>query len=156
MSTTLIDTSPKARAVEAADPGEQFIHVGTQFNRYMRLAFEGERSVDGLATAQLFLLRELRHGPMCMSDVARLVGTGLVDRLVEREKVRRAEHPTNRRLVMVSLTPAGERLQTAVHERPLRHVERLLAGLTPAEAATLRQALTPLETALHRASEIQA
>ncbi len=92
----------------------------------------------GVSTAQLWVLMKLRyHGDLSISGLAELLGlglpnvTGLVDRLEERGLVERHRDPDDRRVVHVTLTPAGcripdemEGLQRDVLGRVVRAMDR--------------------------------
>lgn len=71
----------------------------------------------GISMTHLHVLTMLRHhGPLSMSRLAELLDvsfsntTGIVDRIEERGLVERTRVPDDRRVVLVRLTPAGERL----------------------------------------------
>jgi DNA-binding MarR family transcriptional regulator len=74
------------------------------------------------------------HAPCSINDLHHSFGhrrstlTSLLDRLEQREWVRRGTHPTSRRLVLVYLTDAGrpvaERVQAAVRELEQRVAAR--------------------------------
>lgn len=74
--------------------------------------------------------------------------TSLLDRLEERGWVRRAAHPTSRRLVLVELTEEGrliaDRAQSAVRELEAR----LMAHLDSADIAAFARVLSALEEEL--------
>jgi DNA-binding MarR family transcriptional regulator len=95
--------------------------------------------LDGLQLSQFVVLRFLRRGPMRMSQLAELTGTssanvtGMVDRLVQRGVVTRVNDTKDRRVVLVSLTPAGQALFTEQGSLFKKHVRRLLAPLEPEE-----------------------
>ncbi|SNC73677.1 transcriptional regulator, MarR family [Kytococcus aerolatus] len=75
--------------------------------------------------------------------------TNRIDRLTARGHVEREPSPTDRRGVIVRLTPRGQEAVDAAMELLLAHEQELLAALTPDDrehlAATLRQVLTGLE-----------
>ncbi|MFI6320756.1 MarR family winged helix-turn-helix transcriptional regulator [Nonomuraea sp. NPDC050556] len=87
---------------------------------------------DMLAT----LLRSNTEHCLCMKDLTAnaLVSPGALtnrmDRLVERGLVHRTPAPDNRRMVLVYLTPDGERLVNEIMEAHLAHERELLAGLS--------------------------
>lgn len=79
---------------------------------------------DALTFGQFAVMRILaQDGPMAMGEVAQALGvslagaTGLIDRLVHAQMVRRYRSETDRRVVWVELSEAGKeeyaRLQTA-------------------------------------------
>lgn len=93
----------------------------------------------GISMSQLHILFTVeRHGDMTMTRLAEMLdvslsnATGLVDRLEERGYLVRDRIPTDRRVVMVRLAPAGEQMLRevdALSEELLRSVlERLPAN----------------------------
>lgn len=104
----------------------------------------------GLTLSQvtiLLLLKESRGGTMSMGQIARELGvslpttSGLVDRLYREGLVTRVVDDSDRRVVLVRLTPEGR----AVIQRMLRVLTdlltHLLADLTEAEQESLAQAV---------------
>jgi DNA-binding MarR family transcriptional regulator len=94
------------------------------------------------------------HAPCSINDLHHSFGhkrstlSSLLDRLEERGWIRRARHPTSRRLVIVELTDIGrsiaERVGAAVHE-----VEaRLSAKLGAERLAEIEAAIAALEEEL--------
>lgn len=84
-----------------------------------------ERTLGDLAVTQAeahVLLRLSRGGPTSPNDLRRLFGhkrstlTSVCDRLEARGLVERAAHPTDRRSLLLSLTPSGRRVATRVAE----------------------------------------
>jgi DNA-binding MarR family transcriptional regulator len=99
----------------------------------------------------LFVLRYFRPEgdphPRRMGELARALGVTLptvsavVDRLVERELVRREEDPHDRRSVFCQLTEAGLALTDRLAEGSRLHTAALLAYLAEDELATVAQAM---------------
>jgi DNA-binding MarR family transcriptional regulator len=88
----------------------------------------------GLTGPQLVCLRVIeQHGAITPSEIARDVSlsfgtiTGIIDRLLARQLVRRERTSRDRRVVTVSLTEAGQAL---VSEAPSPLQERFLERLT--------------------------
>ena len=109
----------------------------------------------GVSMAQLHVLYTLeRTGEMNMSHLAEVLNvsfsnaTGLIDRMEERGFIQRSGVPTDRRIVLVRVTPAGEKMLgevDALSDELLRSVlERLpvsqLRGVAHAMSA-LREAV---------------
>lgn len=109
----------------------------------------------GLSLTQLHILNLVEgHGEMAMSRLAEMLdvslsnATGLIDRVVERGFVERFRVSSDRRVVMVRLTPAGRQTLAeveALREETLRPVldglgDEQLAGIALAMSA-LRQAV---------------
>lgn len=97
-------------------PVDRVLELVSLLNRDMRLSFER----DGLTEARAHLLWALQAGPVtqrALADALRVTPrnvTGLVDGLVASGHVRRAEHPTDRRAVLVTLTETGTQLLDAM------------------------------------------
>jgi DNA-binding MarR family transcriptional regulator len=105
----------------------------------------------------LGILRD--HGPMSPSElgerliVTRATVTGLVDSLEQRGFVRRSANPTDRRGLVVEITPAGltvvQQLRTLVH----RNEKAWLSGLTEPELRGYLAYLHRIQDSLASVSE---
>jgi DNA-binding MarR family transcriptional regulator len=120
----------------------------------MRLArrLRNQRADTSLSLGQLAALGSLdRHGPMTPSElaghervqppsmtriVAALEGGGLVTR---------TDHPTDRRQVLVAVSPAGKALLRDDRRRRDAWLARRMRDLDPADLAVLRQAASVLD-----------
>ena len=110
---------------------------------------------QGISMAQLHVMNLLeRHGEMPMSRLAEMINvsdsnaTGLIDRVEERGFVERIRVATDRRMVMVRLTPAGVLVLDeieAVREEILR---RVLDQLDPTQLAGVATAMADLREAV--------
>ena len=80
--------------------------------------------------------------------------TNRVDRLEERKLVSRVPDPTDRRGVLVALTPKGRRLIDKVIEAHLNNEHRLLEHLTSAEGKELAFLLRKLLISVDVSSEV--
>lgn len=109
----------------------------------------------GVTNAQLFLLRALKdREPLSLGELAALAGTQqstaslVVKRLVRSGLVRRRASPDDRRRVLLSLTPRGQkRLRRAPVPATARLLEAL-EGLTAVELRALTRGLDALEREL--------
>jgi DNA-binding MarR family transcriptional regulator len=96
------------------------------------------------------LLGVLRDREPTMQELARLLEldkssvTGLVDRAERRGLVARAPSPTDRRAVLVSLTPEGRSLMSGAAERFGADVAGLLDLLPPRDRAVLARIVSRL------------
>jgi len=106
-----------------------------------------ERSSEEITDGQYSVLAALsKLGPLTPGDLAEREHvqppsmTRTVARLVEVGLVSRAEHPTDRRQVLVTITEAGEREVRETRRRRDAWLAQRLAALTPAERATLAEA----------------
>lgn len=85
------------------------------------------------------------RAPLSQKQLADLLGVegptivAMVDRLVKADMVERAASPTDRRVKLISLTPAGDALYARVKVEADAFRTSVLAGLDPAavEAATI-------------------
>ncbi|WP_298461460.1 MarR family winged helix-turn-helix transcriptional regulator [uncultured Cellulomonas sp.] len=112
-------------------------------NRRMRL----ERSSEEITDGQYSVLAALsKQGAMTPGELAEREHvqppsmTRTVARLVEVGLVSRSEHPTDGRQVLVTITPAGDQEVRETRRRRDAWLAQQLAGLAPAERATLAQA----------------
>lgn len=102
----------------------------------------------------LVLLLENQPEPLSHSQLADLLGitkgsiTGLVDGLEHDGLVQRCEAPEDRRTRLIAITPAGLAVVNQYLPKKIRGIERLMAGLTPAERKTLAALLLKLQACL--------
>ncbi|WP_182908283.1 MarR family winged helix-turn-helix transcriptional regulator [Microbispora sp. H13382] len=105
---------------------------------------------DVLAT----LFRSNPDHRLCMSDLATAAMvssaalTNRVDRLVAKELVRREVSPSNRRMVLITLTEEGRTVVDALLAGHVANEERLLAGLTDEDRSQLSGLLCKLLASL--------
>ena len=111
-----------------------------------------ELAEPALSDTQLAALATLeRHGAMSPGDLAEHEKvqppsmTRVIAALVDWELVTRAPHPTDRRQVILTVTPAGRSLVQKVRRRKEAWLAQRLAELSPQERATLREAAPILE-----------
>jgi MarR family 2-MHQ and catechol resistance regulon transcriptional repressor len=96
----------------------------------------------GLGTTEFGVLEVLYHkGELPVCDVQRRIlvesssTTYVVDKLVKRGLVRRRHSGSDRRVVLLALTPAGQRLIDRVFPSHARAMHEALAGLSAREQA---------------------
>ena len=111
-----------------------------------------ELAEPALSDTQLAALATLeRHGAMSPGDLAEHEKvqppsmTRVIAALVDWELVTRAPHPTDRRQVILTVTPEGRSLVQKVRRRKEAWLARKLAELSPQERAILREAAPILE-----------
>jgi DNA-binding MarR family transcriptional regulator len=111
-----------------------------------------ELAEPALSDTQLAALATLeRHGAMSPGDLAEHEKvqppsmTRVIAALVDWELVTRTPHPTDRRQVILTVTPAGRSLVQKVRRRKEAWLAQRLAELSPQERATLREAAPILE-----------
>ena len=94
---------------------------------------------DVISLAQYHLLEPLSEGPLTNRELAELAGvssptaTRMVDVLVGRELVTRIADPSDRRAVVISLTPAGRKALSGKTREYDRLRRRVAATLEPEE-----------------------
>ena len=105
----------------------------------------------GLTPAEINVLANLSDGKRrTVSELGRLAGaapttlTSVLDRLDRRGHVTRGRHPSDRRAVVVELTPAGRRAATTIRQAIGRLERRALAALDTEAMAGLRAGLDAL------------
>jgi DNA-binding MarR family transcriptional regulator len=95
-----------------------------------------------------------QQSPLRMKELAAKMGvtTGTltvnVDRLEKQGLVARIPHETDRRSILVALTPAGEELFREHHDHHLHLTRELQAALSPEETAQFASILAKLTQAL--------
>jgi DNA-binding MarR family transcriptional regulator len=111
-----------------------------------------ELAEPALSDTQLAALATLeRHGAMSPGDLAEHEKvqppsmTRVIAALVDWGLVTRAPHPTDRRQVILTVTPEGRSLVQKVRRRKEAWLARKLAELSPQERAILREAAPILE-----------
>jgi DNA-binding MarR family transcriptional regulator len=109
----------------------------------------------GVSMAQLHIMYTLqRAGEMTMSHLADVLNvslsnaTGLIDRLEERGFIERDRVPTDRRIVLVRVTPSGEAMLGEVDALSDDLLRSVLARLSPSQLRGLGQAMSALREAV--------
>ncbi len=109
----------------------------------------------GVSMAQLHILYTLqRHGEMPMSRLAEVLNvslsnaTGLIDRIEERGFVERTRVAEDRRVVLIRVTPAGERMLSEIDALSDDLLRSVLGHLDRSKLAGVGQAVTALRDAL--------
>lgn len=109
----------------------------------------------GISLAQLHILYMLqRHGQMPMSRLAEVLNvslsnaTGLIDRIEERGFVERTRVPEDRRIVLIRVTQAGERMLGEIDALSEELLRSVLGHLDHSKLAGVRQAVASLRDAL--------
>src|SRR3954452_15831701 len=100
----------------------------------------------GLSFGRLRALKRLNEKPLALNELAEAMGvdapaaTVAVNALEKRGLVVRTPHPTNGRIKLVSLTPAG-RATLGRMKAVIEHAPAAFASLSPRELAALAHAL---------------
>ena len=114
-----------------------------------------QAQASGITASQLSALATVdSHGPLSLRDLAAAerVGASTLTRVVsaleEQGLLRRAVDPTDRRVALVAVTKAGQRLLTEARDRGTHLLAEQLEALSPDDAAALAAALPVLEQLL--------
>jgi DNA-binding MarR family transcriptional regulator len=109
----------------------------------------------GISMAQLHILYSLqRAGEMPMSRLAEVLNvslsnaTGLIDRIEERGFVERTRVPEDRRIVIIRVTPAGERMLGEIDALSDDLLRSVLGHLGRSKLAGVGEAVASLRLAL--------
>ncbi len=133
---TTRSTDAQRRAVP--DTGDEIVDALLVAGHRVRTATDARLREEGLSLARLKLLRLLAGGPLPMGQVSAALHvvprstTDLVDGLVSAGLVARRPHPTDRRVVLLELTPAG-RERLAVARQLATEVANRSTGGVPAD-----------------------
>jgi len=102
-----------------------------------------------LSAMQMFTMATMEPGqPIPMNTISCILGcdasnvTGIVDRLLAHGLIRREENPKDRRVKMITLTPAGERLRSKMFEELKEYHLPGFLSLTQAQQTELGSMLT--------------
>ena len=109
----------------------------------------------GISMTQLHVMHLLeRHGELPMSrlaemlDVSLSAATGLVDRVEERGFVERIRVPSDRRVVLVRVTPTGQQMLEEVEVLRSGIIARVLDKLDASQLARVAAAMADLRIAV--------
>ena len=110
---------------------------------------------EGVSMAQLHIMFTVqRHGEMTMSQLADVLNvsdssaTGLVDRMAERGFIQRDRVPTDRRVVIVRITEAGDALLREMDALSDEIFRTVLSRLGPSQLRSVGQAVAELRAAV--------
>jgi DNA-binding MarR family transcriptional regulator len=119
---------------------------------YHRHIFKAGVGASGLQIAQYRVLGMLmKSGSLAMSEIGRLLYiskpymTTLADTLVENGWAERNNDPEDRRVVRMTITPAGKKHLQKAFEIYRADVRRLLSGLDPADLERMSASLEDLQ-----------
>jgi DNA-binding MarR family transcriptional regulator len=128
----------------------ELVELSVRFAHSFLRFLDGSGS-DGLNYPRLRLLEALHcQGPAKMKTLADGLGlsarnlTAMADSLECEGLVRRVAHPTDRRVTLLELTPAGQAAADESLAPRLAGISRLFGELSPSERDGLRSALTTL------------
>ena len=107
-----------------------------------------ELDIFELTMPQCRAVLSLNNGPLTMSKLAAWLGislpscTGVVDKLVERGLVSRAEDPEDRRVVRCALTDQGYEMANSLFDADLAVMEEFVSVMSDDELGTILGAMT--------------
>lgn len=123
---------------------DRLLQIADLFQKDMARAFEG----TGLTTSRVHLLWVLQHaGPSTQQALAKLCAvsprniTGLVDGLEQSGHVRRTPHPTDRRAVLVELTPSAVATMTEMQQEHVDLNEALISAIAPEDRDAVQRGI---------------
>lgn len=126
--------------------------------RSIRKAYDRILTDVGLSLPEASLLAYLAEiEPQTQSRLAQLLGSGRavmgarIDTLEARGAVKRLPHPTDRRVWLVHITPAGRELVTTINELDHGLREQLRTGLTREDRQRLAEILVQIQRNLSNA-----
>ena len=133
-------------------PTLRLAYLTSSLVRKLRLLERQEMACCGVPVSQAMVLQALHKsgGSLRMGDVAALLGvaqstaTRLVEPLVEQECVGRAPAPEDGRVVMIALTPKGQRWAEDALAGSLRWSEDVLGRIPEARRPEVLEALEAL------------
>jgi DNA-binding MarR family transcriptional regulator len=121
----------------------------------MRCAGTGRMVRSGISMTHLHILWLLEHhGDLTMGRLAELVdvslsnASGLIDRMEERGLVERIRVPDDRRVVLVRVSPEGERMRDEIEAIKQDQMRSILAKLDAAQLTRLLGAVGDLRGAV--------
>jgi DNA-binding MarR family transcriptional regulator len=126
--------------------------VMRHIRRLIRTQKPGQKSNVSLAQVRLFAL--LKDSPgASLSDVAEFLGvskptaSALVERMVQRGLVLRADDPNERRCVVLSLTASGEAYLQEIRQFAIGEIGKLFEAIPEEEMFKLIEGLSLLKSA---------
>lgn len=126
---------------------------------FRQLLWQRASELD-LTYAQSQVLFHVGDHPGChMGEVAKAFGvtlpavTHIIDRLEEKNFVVRGDHPADRRVYVLDLTPPGKSLVQELHTMQMRGVEDVLARMTAEDRARVIKGLEALVDAAAKAAK---
>ena len=160
--TQTIDPAPPVAAPAApagttlkSDPGETIIADFRAMMNQLKCESSERLLRLGVSMAQVHILFTLeRSGEMSMSrladvlDVSLSNATGLIDRLEERGFIERHRVPTDRRVVLVRVTPAGQVMLGEVDALSAELLRSVLSRLPAAQLRGVERAISALRQAV--------
>src|SRR5574344_785952 len=153
MQTETSPPPPPATTDPAADPkrllGERLVGLGRRWRKALDTQLANESLGNAAWTPLVHLLR-LGDG-ISQTELAAAVGlegsslVRLLDLLVAQGLIERQTPPSDRRVKLLYLTPAGRQTATGIRQRVAAIEDALLADLSPTAAQTMLHTLAHIE-----------
>ncbi len=112
----------------------------------------------GLTGPQLTVIKILEQiGDMSLSNLSARIKTqnstvtGIIDRMEREELVKRQRSETDRRIVLIRLTPTGRKLAESIEIEPMEIFRQALASLPRQDIGDLFRILGTLQTSVRNA-----
>jgi DNA-binding MarR family transcriptional regulator len=149
-ATTPSAVAPRVNELMDAVVGQLHEMIGS-----LRCAGTGRMVKSGISMTHLHILWLLEHhGELTMSRLAELLdvsvsnATGLIDRMEERRLVERIRVPDDRRVVLVRVSPDGERIRDQIETIKQDQMRSILGNLDGEQLTRLLGAVTDLRGAV--------
>lgn len=144
--------APQSGAAPSREEMEAAFATFRRVGAAMRARFQLALAQSGLTFPQWFLLKHVRmHGRVAATELAEALDvspanvTGMVDRLEREGLAARARSDEDRRVVFVTITPAGRAKMRAIEEAGANEVlAQAFAGWTREDVVALRALLERL------------
>ena len=133
--------------IETGRDLREFFEVQHEITSLMGRFFETIVSADGITVHQVMTLKTLKgQDRMCkMSDVAAMrfltpaAATGIIDRLIHLGLVERRFDENDRRVILLTITPEGEKKLGIIERKFMEAMEQFLERVSESDrAASLR------------------
>ena len=154
--TRTIAPTPPALSAERDDPTAAIIADFRATMGQLKCASSERLLRLGVSMAQLHIMFTLqRSGDMTMSHLAEVLNvslsnaTGLIDRLEERGYITRERVTTDRRVVLVRVTPAGEQMLDEVDALSDALLRSVLGHLPASQLKVVGRAISALREAVN-------
>lgn len=155
MTQTIDSGTGPAAAVASPDPTADIIADFRATMSQLKCASSEKLLRLGVSMAQLHIMFTLqRADEMTMSHLADVLNvsfsnaTGLIDRLEERGFIERSRVPSDRRIVLVRLTPAGETMLGEVDALSADLLRSVLGRLPASQLRAVAHAISALREAV--------
>lgn len=155
MTQTIRPVARPAAAVARPDPTADIIADFRATMSQLKCASSERLLRLGVSMAQVHIMFTLqRADEMTMSHLADVLNvsfsnaTGLIDRLEERGFIERSRVPSDRRIVLVGLTPAGEAMLEEVDALSADLLRSVLGRLPASQLGAVAHAISALREAV--------